>query len=124
MRRRAQAGEIVRIDVDEIPCWAFGGKGDRIGLHHQCCAPEVDGRRVTSDAGTDDDRRIARRVRGEQPPEKLGRQLADRQTGVSLGHQRLSLVTACAVRARRLPERDYDFFMKIGVREETDVGAQ
>ena len=121
---RTKAGEIVGVDVDEVLRRTFAREGDRIGLDDQRRGAQVDGRRVATDAGADDDGRIDRAVRGNQASEQLGRQLAHRQTGVPLGHQRLSLVTTCAVRARRLPEHDYDFFVKIGVREETNVGAQ
>ena len=81
-RRRAQAGEVIGVDVDGVPADAVGGERDRVALGNE--QPSVAGRtKHVYDRGigpnprADDDARIVLRQVCQQRGQECGRELAE-----------------------------------------------
>ena len=69
---RAHGGQVVGVDVDDVPADAVGGERDGVGLGDQAVAvAHADGADVAPDSGADDDAVVAGRDAGQQFDHRL-----------------------------------------------------
>ena len=73
--RRSNDGEVVGVDLDDVPADEVCGEGDGVGLGGEVAVAEVDQGGVLAGPGTDDDAGVVLGYSGEQLREQVERQL-------------------------------------------------